>query len=134
MNEKIEAAIALLDEEALKSDKPPAMVVLPQYQSDSILGNRAGFLQLAIAAMRAAQGRNQNLNKQSWVCHEDYDWQIEGLSYDEYAHIHLPEKPTKWQMRRQHAIGLIVGLSLVGCFIVGLVTIIHWISGWPKWL
>jgi hypothetical protein len=133
MDEKIESAIALLEEEALKLEKPPAMVVMPPDMGESILGNRGGFIRLAVAAMKAAQGQNQNLNKQPWVCAEDFDWQIKGLSYDEYAHMHLPEKPTKWQIRRQSAIGLIVGLSLVGCFMVGFVTIIHWISGWPKW-
>jgi hypothetical protein len=133
MNEKIEAAISLLEEETLKSDSLPAMVVMPPDMGDSILGNRGGYLLLAIAAMRAAQGQNQNWKKQPWVCHEDVDWQIEGLSYDEYAHLHLPEKPTKWQRRRQNALGLFVAVFLMGCLGIGFVTIIHWSLGWPKW-
>jgi hypothetical protein len=92
MDEKIETAIALLEGEAAKSDKPPAMVVMAPDMGESILGNRAGFLRLAIAAVRASQGESQNLDMQPWVCHEDDDWQIRGLSFDEYAHMHLPEK------------------------------------------
>jgi hypothetical protein len=133
MDEKIESAIALLEEEALTLDKPPAMVVMPPDMGESILGNRGGFIRLAVAAMRAAQGQNQDLIKQPWVCAEDFDWQIKSLSYDEYAHIHLPEKPTKWQRRRQNAIGLAVGLSLMGCLAVGFLTITHWVFSWPKW-
>jgi hypothetical protein len=133
MDEKIEAVIALLEEEVLKADTLPAMVVMPPDMGQSILGNRGGFLRLAIATARAAQGQNQNLNKQPWVCHEDVDWQIEGLSYDEYAHMHLPEKPTKWQRRRQNAIGLAVISLLMGCFAVGFLTIVHWTLGWLKW-
>jgi hypothetical protein len=133
MDEKIEAAIALLEEEALKSEKPPAMIVMVPDHEKSILGNKGGFLRLAVAAVRASQGQNQNLDKQPWVCNEDLDWQIEGLSYHASAHIYLPEKATKWQRRRQNAIGLTVISLLMGCLAVGFVTIVHWIVGWPKW-
>src|SRR5260370_41186236 len=107
--------MGFVEGEALESDAPTAMVVMPPDMGESILGNRGGFLRLAIATARAAQGQNQNLNKQPWVCHEDVDWQIEGLSYAEYAHIHLPEKPTKSQRTRQNAFVLSVISLLMGC-------------------
>ena len=129
MDEKIESAIALLEEEALKSDNPPAMVVMAPDMGESILGNRGGFLRLAISAAKAAQRQNQNLDKQPWVCHEDADWQIEGLTFDELAHFHLPERPTRWQNLRQQVIGAIVLLLIVACFVVGLGTIASWIFG-----
>jgi hypothetical protein len=127
MDEKIESVIAILEDEVLKSEKPPAMVVLPPDVGQSILGNQGGFIRLAIASLNASQGENQEFTKQPWVCHEDCDWTIVGLSYDEEAHIHLPEKPTKWKQRRSKAIGLMALLSSVGCLSVGLITIIHWI-------
>jgi hypothetical protein len=133
MDERIEAAIALLEEEAQKSEKPPAMIVMVPDNEKLILGNRGGFLRLAVAAVRASQGQNQNLDKQPWVCNEDLDWQIEGLSFDDYAHAYLPDKLTRRQRQRQNAINLFIGLSLVGCLAIGVVTIIHWIFGWPKW-
>jgi hypothetical protein len=129
MNQEIDAAIALLEEEALNSDKPPAMVVLAPDMGESILGNRGGFLRLAIAAARAAQGHNQNLDEQPWVCHEDADWQIEGLKFDDLAHFHLPEKPTRWQNLRSQVIGAVVLLLFIACFVVGIGTIASWIFG-----
>jgi hypothetical protein len=132
MNEKIEAAIAFLEEESLTSDHPPSMVVMPPNMGESIVGNRGGFLRLSIAAAKAAQGQDQNLNKQPWVRHEDFDWQIKSLSFDDSAHIYLPEKPTKWQRRRQNALGLAVGLFLLGCLATGFITIVRWVIGWPR--
>ncbi|MBB5343634.1 hypothetical protein [Tunturibacter empetritectus] len=129
MDEKIETAIALLEEEAAKSDKPPAMVVMAPDMGESILGNRAGFLRLAIAAVRASQGESQNLDSQPWVCHEDADWQIKGLSFDEYAHMHLPEKLTPWKERRQKILGILVVAFVAGCLAIGFGTILHWIFG-----
>ena len=129
MDEKIETAIALLEEEAAKSDKPPAMVVMPPDMGNAILGNRGGFLRLAIAAIKAADGQNQNLDKQPWVCHEDYDWQIEGLSFDEYAHMHLPEKPTPWEKRWRNIIGILIVTFVAVCLAIGFGTILHWIFG-----
>ena len=129
MNQKIDAAITLLEEEALNSDKPPAMVVLAPDMGESILGNRGGFLRLAIVAAKAAQGENQNLDEQPWVCHEDVDWQIEGLTFDALAHFHLPERATRWQNLRQQIIGYIVLILIVACFVVGLGTIAGWLFG-----
>ncbi len=129
MNEKIDAAIALLEEETLTLDKPSAMVVFAPDMGESIRGNRGGFLHLAIASAKAAQGQNQNLCEQAWVCHEDADWQIEGLIFDDLAHFHLPERPTRWQKLRQQVIGVAFVLFLGSCFVVGLGTIVHWIFG-----
>jgi hypothetical protein len=132
MDEKIEAVLALLEEEALKSEEPPATIVMVPNHEQSILGNRGGFLRLAIATVRAAQGHSQNLDKQPWFCNEDLDWQIKGLSFDDSAHTYLPKKKTEWLRRRQNALSLALGLFLLGCLTVGFLTIVHWTIGWPK--
>jgi hypothetical protein len=133
MDEDLQTAIGLLEREAEQNEKTPAMVVLPPDMGDSMLGNREGFILLAVAALKAAQGQDQKFAKEPWVCHEDADWQIAGLKFDALAHMHLPEKPTKWQQRRQNASGLAIGLFLIGCFTTGVVTILHWAFRWPKW-
>jgi hypothetical protein len=128
MDENLQTAIGLLETEAKGSENPAAMVVLPPDMGDSILGNRGGFVLLAIAALKAAQGQDQKFAKEPWVCHEDVDWEIDGLKFDALAHMHLPEKPPKWRVWRSNMIEIAVMALLVGCFVVGLGTLVSWIS------
>ncbi|HEY4381282.1 MAG TPA: hypothetical protein VGN01_13105 [Acidobacteriaceae bacterium] len=41
MDENVDTVIKLLEDEAIKSEKPPAMVVMPPDMGDNISGNRA---------------------------------------------------------------------------------------------
>jgi hypothetical protein len=61
------------------------------------------------------------------------DWEINGLFFDDLAHMHLPEKPTNWQRRRAAATGLLVMVLFGGCFLVGFIVTIRWLLSCLHW-
>lgn len=125
MDEDLHRAIALLEQDAPDAN-PPVMVVLPPDAGEAIIGNRSGFIRLAIAALKAAQGTDQKFKKEPWVYQQDLDWTIDGLKFDASAHIYMPQKPSGWRRFRQKAFGLTVLLFLLGCFGIGFVTLVGW--------
>lgn len=119
-NKSIDAALAMLENVSLIQNEQPAVVRLaPPDNSAFLLGNRDGFVQLAIASLRAAQGQDQSFKKVPWVCEEDLDWGLLGLKYDSSAHIYL-RPPQKWWGKFLSAI---LPLALLVCLLVGLGTI-----------
>ena len=123
----IAQALDLLETAASDSTHPPAMIVLPPDSSRFILGNRDGFIRLAAASLKAAQGEEQSFKGQPWVHTEELDWRIDGLKPDPSAHIYLPTRFTRFQEMRQKVLGILVFLLVVLCLLVGLGTIIKWI-------
>jgi hypothetical protein len=124
-DQELESMVAQLELQVEKSPTPPAAVVIPPDSGDYIFGNRAGFLRLAIASMRAAQKQDQTFQQVPWI--QDDDWMVRGLKFDEYAHLHLPEKKTKRQKMFHDSLGLLLGIAIMTNLVVGLVTIVHWI-------
>jgi len=126
---KIEEALALLQEADSEPANPPAIVVLsPERRtSDYIVGNEGGFIRLAIASLNAAGGEDQSFKNQDWVTEEDLDWILRGLKYDSHAHYSLPQKETKFQRTRGNILALLLLFFFVSCFVVGIITILHWI-------
>ncbi len=90
--ESIEQALLLLNEEDLESDRPTIVAVSPESRG-YLRGNRGGFVRLAIAALKAANGERQDFKKQDWVRCEDLDWIAGGLEYDESADMYLAPAP-----------------------------------------
>jgi hypothetical protein len=116
-NERIDAALATLEQASLGQDQPPAIVRLaPPDNSAYLLGNRDGFVQLAIASLRAARGQDQSFKKVPWICEEDLDWGLLGLKYDSSAHMSL-RPPQKWWGK---LLSTVLLLALLLCLLVGL--------------
>jgi len=126
MNEKIEAAIALLEQELAQPGGPPAVVVM-ESDSHSILGNRGGYLNLALASLSAAQGQDQELGDQAWA------WEIDTLKFNADAHIDPPKRITEWHRRAKNALNLALLALILTFLIIGLLTVLRWIWGWIKW-
>ena len=59
---------------ASADEQEAALVVMPPDAYEFIRGNRAGFTQLAIAAILAAQGMDQAFKDEHWVSDWDMDW------------------------------------------------------------
>lgn len=122
-------AIALEMLGSLQSDanRPPAAVVMPPGQGDFIVGNSGGFVQLAIAALRAAGGEEQLFKKESWWIDYDLDWSIKGFKPDPDAHIYLPPTKTRFQNLWRNLLGLCVVAAILTSLLVGAVTIFTWL-------
>ena len=128
-DDEIERIIAQISSLAAAEEKPPAMVVVAPDQGESILGNRGGFLHLAVASLKAARGEEQKFKDADWVCHEDFDWQIAGLKPEPLAHIFLPEKRNRFQILRGEILGSLLLLVVFGLLAAGVVTLWSWVSG-----
>jgi len=128
-DEELEGIIARISSLAAAEDKPPAMVVVAPDQGESILGNRGGFLHLAVAALKASRGEEQKFKAATWVCQNDFDWQIAGLKPDTDAHLHIPEKRTRFQRLRGEILGSVLLLVVFGILAAGVVSLWNWVSG-----
>ncbi|WP_263367934.1 hypothetical protein [Edaphobacter bradus] len=124
--ERIQQALAILEEEPLAFDQP-ALVVMPPDSKSFLVGNQGGFLHLAIASLHAAIGEKQTFKDKPWFGVEDYDWQIAGLTPDADARIYLRSPLSKWQKLRGNILGVSIGLSILACLIVGFCTIVYWL-------
>ena len=126
MNDSIEEVVALLEGVSSNSPETPAMIFLPPDSGDFIIGNQGGFVRLAIASLKAAQGERQLFKNKPWISDDDLDWSSRGLKYDEHAPLHLPAKRTLFQKILRSILGFsLMGIFLV-CFVVGLITTFHW--------
>ncbi|WP_263376544.1 hypothetical protein [Granulicella aggregans] len=124
--DKIAEAISVLESIDL-APQSPAMVVMPPDTGEFILGNEGGFVHLAIASLKAAQGEQQNFRNESWVTVEELDWGIAGLKLYPTSHIYLPKKRTKSQRHLGSIVQFLALLAIVICLGVGAVTIFRFI-------
>jgi hypothetical protein len=129
LSDEVDQALCLLNSANADATQPPAIVILPPDADRFIIGNKGGLLQLAIAALKAAQGEEQLFDKVPWVVEEDADWGVKGLKLDDYAHLHLPEKKS----RAGQVLGRIWGYSILvavsAIFVTGSATASHWLWG-----
>jgi hypothetical protein len=121
---EIAQAIALL-ENINDYSTPPAVFLLPPDSGEFIHGNEGGFVYLAIASLRAAQGEKQSFKNAPWVGSYEFDWFMHGLCPDSEAHVYLPTKQRKLNDKILLFVAAIVGIAILACFSVGLVDIIH---------
>jgi hypothetical protein len=124
--ERVNAALAILEAEQAQSDELPATVIMPPDSGDFIIGNPEGFVHLAIASLRAAKGEKQSFKDHSWWVNYELDWAIPGLKPDPSAHIYLPSKLTGFKLFLSNVWGYGAPLLAAVCLVVGLGTIIHW--------
>jgi len=123
---EIEQAIALL--ETIKSDEgsSPAVVLMPPDSGEFIRGNSGGFVRLAIASLKAAQGQSQNFRGEPWIGIEEYDWILGGLKHDADAHLYLPKKKRGWLYDKiMLVVFAFICLVVGGIFCAGLDQVIH---------
>lgn len=130
---ELEAIIARLSSMSAAEEKPPAIVVVAPDQGESILGNRGGFLHLAIAALKASQGEEQRFKDAAWVCNEDEDWEITGLKPDPLAHVYLPKQRTRFQILRESILFVVFILAVVGLLVTGWMTFWNWLTRMFHW-
>ena len=126
----IAESLSLLEKIDPAAPDPPAMIVMPPDSGDFIIGNSGGFVRLAIAALMAAQGQPQAFKNEAWVSVQDLDWGVQGLKLDPTAHIYLPPKRTRLQHIGGSLWGYCLLLLVVGVWVTGFVTILHWV--WPS--
>jgi len=127
MDEEIARAIDVLEKALSDSDQPSAVVIQPPDSGEFILGNRGGFVHLAITSLKAALGKAQSFENESWLVIEDLDWGIKGLKPDESAHIYLQAKLTRTQRIRRSIFGFLIVFLAALFLIVGSITIVRWI-------
>ncbi len=124
---EIEQAIDVLERALSDSDLPPAVVIQPPDSGEFILGNRNGFVCLAMACLKAAMGKVQSFENESWIVAIEHDWGLKGLQPDENAHIYLPTKLTRSQKIRRSTILFLIFSLIVLWLAIGLITSIRWI-------
>jgi hypothetical protein len=125
--ERVEAALAILEEAQPDSTEPPATVVMPPDSGDFIIGNSEGFVHLAIASLKAAQGEKQSFKNYPWWVNYELDWTIPGLKLDPRAHIFLPLAVTGFRLLWSKVWGYGAPLLAAMCLVVGVVTVIRWV-------
>jgi hypothetical protein len=126
-DEEITSALVALETVLPKLQEPPAVVILPPDSGQFLIGNQGGFIHLAVASLKAAQGKEQLFKKESWFVVEDLDWSIHGLKPDESAHIYLRRKLSRAERIGQSVIGLSLVLVVGVCLLVGIATIVRWL-------
>ena len=103
------------------------MVVLPPDSDRFIVGNKGGLIRFAIATLKAVQGEEQSFADSDWVYEDDIDWGIKGIQLDETAHVYIPAKKSKTRLTIEKLVGYTVLIAIVSIFVVGIVTISHWL-------
>ncbi len=99
---------------------------MPPGQGDFIIGNSGGFIQLAIAALRAAGGEERLFKKESWWIDYDLDCSIKGFKPDPDAHIYLPPTKTRFQKLWRNLLSLCVVAFILAALLVGSLKIFTW--------
>ncbi len=128
-DELITRALAVLETYPSEDEERPATVAFFPPDSRSFFrGNRDGYVKLAIAALRAAQGEKQKFDKHAnWFRTEDLDWAVGGFEPDESAHIYQPPRRTRLQEIRGVVLGGAILILFFSCLVVGFITIEKWI-------
>jgi hypothetical protein len=114
--------------EAIENDESssPAVVLMPPDSGEFIRGNSGGFVRLAIASLRAAQGQPQTFRHEPWLGVDEQDWILQGLKPDTNAHAYLPKKKRGWLYDKAVLVLFAcVGIVVLACFSIGLSQIIH---------
>jgi hypothetical protein len=118
-NKEIEIALSALEQAQSAAEGVPAIIRLAPDSDAYVLGNREGYIHLAIASLKAAQGNDQSFKDVPWVDCQELDWGFHGLRYDPGAQIYLRPNETRWGKFWS----AVVPLALAVCFVVGVVTI-----------
>jgi hypothetical protein len=118
-NKDIDIALSALEQAQTAAEGVPAIIRLAPDSDAYVLGNREGYIHLAIASLKAAQGSDQSFKDVPWVDTEELDWGLHGLRYDPSAHTYLRPAETRWGKFWSAAIPLVLAV----CFLVGVVTI-----------
>ena len=98
----ISQALNILESDDVNSAHPPAIIILPPDSGQFIVGNRDGFIRLAVASLKAARGEEQPFKREPWVVVEDLDWSVAGLKHDASAHIYSRTQRTRLQHWHTH--------------------------------
>jgi hypothetical protein len=128
-DQSIEVAISALEQASIDSIQSPAIVRLAPDNDAYVLGNRDGYVKLAIASLRAAQGNDQSFKDTPWVSTEELDFGFSGLRYDPAAHTYLRPPRTRVGRVTDKLLLLVfsvLGIAVLGTFSVGLIHIISW--------
>jgi len=131
-DEGIASALSVLENLTAEPGEPPAMVVMPPDSGAFMLGNRGGFIRLAVAALKAAQGQHQISKNEPWIVEGEAQVSVKGLKPDTSAHIYLPEIQTqkRFQRLRSSFLYSVLLLFLLTCSVIGLVTMCQWLGKW----
>ena len=100
---------------------------MPPDSDGFIIGNAQGFVNLAIASLKAAQGEEQSFKSYPWWVNYDLDWSLPGLKPDTSAHLYLPVERGGLRRLGHKAVGY--GVFSLGaiCLVVGLIVILRWL-------
>jgi hypothetical protein len=123
----VKAALALLEDVKETETEPPATVILPPDSGGFIIGNAQGFVKLAMASLRAAQGEEQSFKDYPWWVDCELDWSLPGLKPDPSAHVYLPPRRDGLRHLLIKAFGYGLFFTAAICLIVGIGTIIYWL-------
>ena len=88
-----------------------------------MIGNRGGYIELAMSALKAAQGSTQTFKNAKWLQVEDFDWGINGLKFDARAHVYLRLPESLFSK----IIHIVLALAFLVVLVVGVGTIGYWI-------
>ena len=127
MNERIDAAIIALEEARPAPEEVPAIIRLAPDTDAYVLGNREGYVQLAIASLKAAQGADQSFSDVAWVGTEELDWGLKGLRYDATADKYLPRPKTRVSRIRDKfllVVFAVIGIVVLAATSIGFIDII----------
>jgi hypothetical protein len=125
--ESIQNVLDTLEKIEDESPHPSAMIVMPP-DVGFISGNSSGFVKLAIASLKAAQGKAQSFKEAPWVGACEYDWMLSGLTPDENAHIYLPKKKGQksWIAEKIVLVSVaLICIFLLACLSFGAIDIFH---------
>ena len=127
--DEILVAMDALERYTCAEEEQAAAVLMPPDSGEFIVGNEAGFVRLAIAALKAAKGAEQRFKGEAWIGEAELDWGIAGLKPDAEAHLHLADYPS---MHRQSLLERLRGYALLAAiltpFVVGFVSIVLWVE------
>ena len=117
MADELDAIKQQLESVVSNSSQP----IVTAYGGDStgveLIGNRPGFIRLAITSLEAAQGNNINFEHHTWLRATD-GVRLDGFSYDE-AGGEVPEI-SKFRARMTQIFGFVIVLLIAGIFVLGV--------------
>ncbi|HEY6375353.1 MAG TPA: hypothetical protein VIX90_07485 [Edaphobacter sp.] len=113
--------------ESFASNSEKAIVtVSADEECGHLIGNRVGFIRLAIVSLDAAQGKRVNFENHKWL--KSGDWLLEGFSYDE-AGGEISSAST-FRDKMNTAIMFIIVALIAGIFVLGLESAYQHIHRW----
>jgi hypothetical protein len=122
----IDDALRALDS-AATTDPTPA-IFPPVEPGEPIRGNETGFLCLATACLRAAQGLDQSFSEEGWLIGTAAPKEISGLEFDRMAHMDIPKPRTRGETVRASVYLVLLSLALVIPYFIGMLTSFQWLE------